>query len=191
MVKASVGRELGPQFPERVPSLTMRQNPPVTVTGRGLSMVTVGGVAALTTVASVITAAPKAPTLFFVVIVHRIVTGLMDGFNLAPSRNSWLRPLDRHSCLRRRHRKRSPPSPPTAYLPKSACDVDSGARVYHPVLGPRREAIGPGRVRPGRSQQHVLSHAVLAEDCSQVPRHGCSPASRQRERTPAKPGHIA
>ena len=81
MVKARVGRALGPQFPDRVPSLTMRQNPPVTVTGRGFSIVTVGGDEAPATVAIVITAAPKALTLFFF-IVKRIVTGLKDGFKL-------------------------------------------------------------------------------------------------------------
>src|SRR6516165_5464400 len=69
MVKARVGRVLGPQFPESVPSLTMRQNPPVTVTGRGFSIVTVGGDEAPATVATVIIAAPKALTLFFFVIV--------------------------------------------------------------------------------------------------------------------------
>jgi hypothetical protein len=82
MVKARVGRALGPQFPERVPSLTVRQNPPVTVTGRGFSIVPEGGDEAPTTVAIVITAAPKALTLFFFVIVNRIVPGLADGFKL-------------------------------------------------------------------------------------------------------------
>jgi hypothetical protein len=82
MVKARVGRVLGPQFPESVPSLTMRQNPPVTVTGRGFSIVTVGGDEAPATVATVIIAAPKALTLFFFVIMRRIVAGLAVGFKL-------------------------------------------------------------------------------------------------------------
>jgi hypothetical protein len=87
MVKARVGNVLGPQFPDRVPSLTMRQNPPVTVTCRGFSIVTVGGDEAPATVAIVITAAAaQALILFFFVIVRRIVTGLDDGFNLKPSR---------------------------------------------------------------------------------------------------------
>jgi hypothetical protein len=82
MVKASVGSELGPQLPERVPSLTMRQNPPVIVSGLGFSIVTVGGDEALvvTTVAIVTIAATKRKTLFFFAIVNRIVTRPKDCF---------------------------------------------------------------------------------------------------------------
>jgi hypothetical protein len=47
-------------------------------------MVTVGGDDALTTVAIVITTAPTALTLFFFVMVNRIVPGLTDRFNLEP-----------------------------------------------------------------------------------------------------------
>jgi hypothetical protein len=86
MVRARVGKVPGPQLPESVPSLTIRQNPPVTVTARGFSIVTVGGDEALATVAIVISAAPKALTLFFFVMMKRIVTGLAVGFNLKPSR---------------------------------------------------------------------------------------------------------
>src|SRR6516225_6890543 len=115
MVKASVGSVLGPQFPERVPSLTMRQNPPVTVTGRGFSIVTVGGDDALTTVAIVITTAPTALTLFFFVMVNRIVRGLTDGFNLS------------HSCPSRPPR---PSSPPIAF-PKNQVKRETAA--LHPT----------------------------------------------------------
>src|SRR5262249_53275351 len=86
MVKARVGRELGPQLPESVPSLRMRQNPPVTVTALGLSMVTVGcGDEALvpTAVAIVIiiTKATRCSTRFAFAIVNRIVTRPQVGFN--------------------------------------------------------------------------------------------------------------
>jgi len=45
-VKARVGREVGPQTPDKVPSLTMRQKPPVVVRAFGFSIVTAGSDAA-------------------------------------------------------------------------------------------------------------------------------------------------
>jgi hypothetical protein len=93
----------------------MRQNPPVTVTGRGFSIVTVGGDDALTTVAIVITTAPTALTLFFFVMVNRIVRGLTDGFNLS------------HSCPSRPPR---PSSPPIAF-PKNQVKRETAA--LHPT----------------------------------------------------------
>ncbi|MCU1332001.1 MAG: hypothetical protein JWM08_993 [Candidatus Angelobacter sp.] len=49
-MRASVGNELGPQLPEKVLSLRIRQKPPVTVRDFGLSMVADGcGAAALAT----------------------------------------------------------------------------------------------------------------------------------------------
>ena len=76
MVKARVGKVLGPQLPEKVPSLKIRQEPPVTVRGLGFSIVTVGGDEAfvLMTVAIVSAAAIRCPALCLFGIVNRIVT---------------------------------------------------------------------------------------------------------------------
>lgn len=71
MVKASVGRELGPQLPESVLLLRIRQKPPVTVRDFGLSIVAVGCDAALamTSVALIPKAAKKRRVLFFFAMV--------------------------------------------------------------------------------------------------------------------------
>src|SRR5689334_22751279 len=48
IVKARVGKAAGPQVPEKVPSLRIRQPPPVTERGFGFSIVTVASAAAAT-----------------------------------------------------------------------------------------------------------------------------------------------
>lgn len=71
MVKASVGRELGPQLPESVLLLRIRQKPPVTVRDLGLSIVAVGCDAALaiTSVAVIPETAKNRRVLFFFAMV--------------------------------------------------------------------------------------------------------------------------